>query len=194
MKILLATGNPGKIAEMKRLVENRGIEVVQPSDVGVSLEIDEDQDTLEGNAIKKARELNRLTGIPCLADDTGLEVSALGGRPGVHSARYAGPQQDAKRNRAKLLNEMMTADERSARFRTVVAFVDGETTNVFEGTCEGFILRSERGERGFGYDQLFAPAGHSTSFAEMTIDEKNRISHRARALARFLNFIETGAQ
>ncbi|NND72475.1 MAG: RdgB/HAM1 family non-canonical purine NTP pyrophosphatase [Rhodothermales bacterium] len=189
-KILLATSNQGKIAEIRRLVEGKGIMILQPSDVDIDIDIEEDKDTLEGNAVKKATELNDLTGLPCLADDTGLEVSALGGRPGVHSARYAGPAGDAKSNRVKLLNELMGHADRSARFRTVVAFVDGEGTHIFEGTCEGYIARGERGNAGFGYDPLFIPAGFETTFAEMTIDQKNVISHRARALARFLEFLD----
>ncbi len=186
----MATSNKGKLREVRHMLGSRGIEVVSPEDLGITSFADEDSETLEGNARKKATHLHAIAGIPTLADDTGLEVTALGGRPGVYSARFAGPDEDAEANRRLLLSEMMSQDDRSARFRTVLAFVDSEKTHVFEGSCDGFILKGERGAGGFGYDALFRPASSTLSFAEMSVEEKNAVSHRARALARFVEFID----
>ena len=146
----------------------------------------EDADTLRGNAEKKARALWAHSGLPSLADDTGLEVDALGGAPGVRSARYAGEGADDEANRRKLLAELAGAPGRAARFRTVLAFADGDGVRFFDGVCEGTIATEEAGAGGFGYDALFRPAdGDGRTFAQMTADEKNRISHRGRALDAF---------
>jgi XTP/dITP diphosphohydrolase len=153
----------------------------------------EDAATLEGNAEKKARALHAFTGLPALADDTGLEVAALDGRPGVRSARFAGETATDADNRARLLAELHGQSDRRARFRTVLAFVDeAGALHTFAGVCAGRILDEERGAGGFGYDALFVPDGHAETFAEMTKEAKNRISHRALALAAFAAWLEQG--
>jgi len=190
MRIVLATRNSGKLAELHALLADLPVELVSAAEAAPDLEVVEDAPTLEGNARKKALALQERTGLPALADDTGLEVASLGGRPGVHSARYAGPEADDTANRARLLSDLAGHGDRDARFRTVVAFAqpDGEVV-LFEGTCEGTIGESERGEKGFGYDALFRPEGEVRTFAEMTREEKNRISHRGRALRAFATYL-----
>ena len=189
MRLVLATRNPGKVAELDARLAGLGIDLSTARDHGAP-DVDEDADTLRGNAEKKARALHDHTGLPALADDTGLEVDALDGRPGVHSARYAGEDADADANRALLLQELDGADDRSARFRTVLAFVDGDDTLFFDGVCEGVITTEEHGTGGFGYDAVFRPAdGDGETFAEMDADAKNRISHRGRALDAFTDWL-----
>jgi XTP/dITP diphosphohydrolase len=184
MRLVLATRNPGKVAELRALLAELPVEIVSAAETGAP-EVDEDAPTLEGNARKKALALHAHTGLPALADDTGLEVAALGGRPGVHSARYAGPAGDDAANRQRLLADL-TGAARSARFRTVLAFADeaGEV-HLFEGECSGAITEAERGENGFGYDAVFVPEGEVRTFAEMTREAKNAVSHRRRALDAF---------
>jgi len=195
MKIVLATRNPGKVAELRALLADLPVELISAAEVEGAPEVEEDAPTLEGNARKKADALHRHTGLPALADDTGLEVDALGGAPGVHSARFAGPDADDAANRAKLLRELDEAardgiHSRVARFRTVLAFTDAEgVTEYFEGLCEGTITTEERGSGGFGYDALFQPEGETRTFAEMPAEAKNGISHRGRALQQFAAFL-----
>lgn len=182
MKIVLATGNPGKVAELARLLEGIRIELIPLSEVQNPPAVVEDQSTFRGNARKKAHELYLHTGLPALADDSGLEVQALGGEPGVHSARFAGPDADDAANRRRLLERMAEISDRSARFRTVIALASDDEVVYFEGTCNGQILEKERGSGGFGYDSLFLPEGLELSFAEMDADAKNATSHRGRAV------------
>ncbi len=189
LKIVLATRNPGKVAEMRTLLANLPVELLSAADVADAPDVDEDAPTLEGNAAKKARALHAHTGLPALADDTGLAVDALGGRPGVHAARYAGPEADAAANRALLLRELAGHPDRAARFRTVVAFAEGDALRYFEGVCPGRILDEERGAGGFGYDALFVPEGHTRTFAELSPHEKNAVSHRGRALRAFAAYL-----
>jgi XTP/dITP diphosphohydrolase len=185
MRLVLATRNPGKVAELRALLAELPVEIVSAAETGAP-EVDEDAPTLEGNARKKALALHAHTGLPALADDTGLEVAVLGGRPGVHSARYAGPAADDAANRQRLLADLTAAADRSARFRTVLAFADeaGEV-HLFEGACAGTITDAERGENGFGYDAVFVPEGEVRTFAEMPREAKNAVSHRRRALDAF---------
>ncbi len=190
-ELVLATRNEGKVAEIRTLLVDLPLALISASEVTGAPEADEPFDTLEENAIRKARVLHEFTGKPAVADDTGLEVTALGGRPGVHSARYAGVQADPSANRRKLLAELAGASERSARFRTVVAFVDGASVRTFEGVCRGTIDHAERGEGGFGYDALFIPEGGVRTFAEMSLEEKNRLSHRGEALRAFAEYLRT---
>lgn len=185
-ELVVASTNPGKIAELADLLRGRYRVLPRPSDLPDTVE---DGETLEANALQKAREVAAATGRDALADDTGLFVDALGGRPGVRTARYAGPEARDEDNRAMLLAELAdrsdAAGERSAEFRTVVALVrpDGSAV-VARGRVEGTIVTAPRGERGFGYDALFAPReGDGRTFAEMSLGEKHRYSHRARALA-----------
>lgn len=165
------------------------IELRSTLDIEENVEVVEDLPTLEGNALKKAKFWYQRTGIPSLSDDTGLEVEALGGEPGVYSARYAGPDATYEDNVQKLLEEMKGIENRSARFRTVVALVS-EKELLFEGVCEGEIIRQPRGEKGFGYDPVFLPDGFNRTFAELNAEEKNRISHRGRALQKLIGFLE----
>lgn len=155
-------------------------------------EVEEDQPTLEGNALKKAEYVHSVTGLPSLSDDTGLEVDALAGAPGVYSARYAGEEASYQDNVLKLLAEMKNADVRKAQFRTVMAFVTSDNAHTFEGVVEGIILDHQRGEGGFGYDPVFKPDGYEQTFAELESSVKNKISHRGRAIQEFLKFLNTG--
>ena len=189
-KIVLATRNPGKVAELRSLLDGVAIEVISAADYPDAPHIEEDEPTLEGNSRKKALALFQHTGIPSLADDTGLEVDALGGAPGVHSARFAGPDANDARNRRKLLYALQGHENRNARFRTVVSYVDEDGVRYFEGVCEGRIEQQERGTGGFGYDPLFTPIGETRTFAELEPDEKNALSHRGRALRAFLAFLK----
>jgi XTP/dITP diphosphohydrolase len=187
--LVLATRNPGKVTELADELRGLPVTLLSAADVGAP-EVEEDADTLSGNAEKKARALFALTGHPALADDTGLEVDALGGAPGVHSARYAGPDGDAGANRRKLRAALAGVPTRTARFRTVLAFAAADGVRFFEGVCEGDIATEEAGTGGFGYDALFRPAeGDGRTFAEMTTEEKNRLSHRGRAAAAFAAFL-----
>ena len=185
LEILLATRNPGKIKEMNMLLADLPVHLRSVVEFGEIPPVIEDERSLQGNAIKKAQALFDQTGLASLADDTGLEVDALGGRPGVHSARYAGEDATDEENRALLLKELGDAENRTARFSTVAAYIDANSICLFEGTCEGSIRYSEAGADGFGYDVVFDPVGHDLSFAEMSTEVKNGISHRGKALAKF---------
>jgi XTP/dITP diphosphohydrolase len=190
MRVLVATTNRGKVAELARLFADLPIELVLPDEIGGIVEVDEDQDGFEGNARKKAMEIGRASGLPCIADDSGLEVFALGGEPGVHSARYAGPQADDRANVEKLLARMAGVADRRARFRCVLVFYDPATGDAItaEGSCEGAITSAPRGTGGFGYDPVVLLADGRT-MAELAPDEKSGLSHRgeaARKLAELL--------
>lgn len=191
MEIIFASQNQNKIKEISSLLPDH----IQLSGLDVSLypvfkeELPETGDTLEANALQKARFVFENTGKACFADDTGLEVYCLDGRPGVYSARYAGEAKNANDNIAKILTEMKDCKDRSARFRTVIAFVDGKNEHLFEGIVEGEIIAEKRGTNGFGYDPVFVPDGFSKTFAEMELEEKNSVSHRARALAKLVEFL-----
>jgi len=189
--VILATHNAGKVAELAVLLKSLPVQLISAVDVMDSPRVEEDADTLSGNAEKKARALYEHTGKPSLADDTGLEVDALGGAPGIHSARYACSEPDDAANRAKLLVALEGREDRSARFRTSLAFVDDAGLYFFEGACEGVITKKERGSAGFGYDSIFEPLdANGRTFAEMDNAKKNLISHRGLALAQFVRFLE----
>lgn len=188
--IFLASGNPHKIEELKQMIEPLGIELKSTLDFPDAHEVVEDQPDLEGNALKKARYWFNETGIPSLADDTGLEVDALNGAPGVYSARYAGENVTYDDNVEKLLREMDGESDRKARFRTVIAFLDGSDEHLFEGVCEGEITTQRKGEKGFGYDPVFQPLGYDQTFAELSSEEKNKISHRGLAFQKFLAYLK----
>ena len=189
-KIFLASGNPHKIEELKQMIEPLGIGLKSTLDFQDAHEVEEDQPDLKGNALKKARFWFKETGISSLADDTGLEVDALNGAPGVYSARYAGENVTYEDNVEKLLQEMDGKSDRKARFRTVIAFLDGSGEHVFEGICEGTITTQRKGEKGFGYDPVFQPVEFEQTFAELSAEEKNKISHRGRALKKFLTYLK----
>lgn len=188
MKILFATNNAHKLTEVQAVLGDR-YTLVTPRDCGVTEEIPETQPTLEGNALQKARYLHERTGLDCFADDTGLEVEALGGAPGVHSARYATDGHDFAANNRLLLQNLAGKENRRARFRTVVALILGGREYLFEGVVEGQIIDRETGHEGFGYDPLFRPDGYDRTFAQMTTEEKNAVSHRARAVRRLAAFL-----
>lgn len=186
-KIVFATNNNHKLNELIKLTEGK-IEILSLNDIDCHDDIPETADTLEGNAAIKARWVKDRYGYDCFADDTGLEVAALGGKPGVFSARYAGENHDSLANMKLLLANMEDKEDRNARFRTVIALIEGETEHRFEGTVEGEIIREPKGENGFGYDPIFVPTGYCETFAEMNADEKNSISHRARAVAKLIEY------
>ena len=189
--IFLASGNLHKIEELGQMLTELGVKLKSTLDYPDAEEVEEDRPDLEGNALKKARHWYDKTGLPSLSDDTGLEVDALDGAPGVYSARYAGESASYEENTQKLLKEMKGASDRTARFRTVVAFIDQNgNEHIFEGLCEGEILPEKRGEKGFGYDPVFQPEGYDKSFAELTSDEKNKISHRWKATEKFIEFLK----
>ena len=190
MKILFATNNKHKLEEVQAVL-GEGFELVTPQEVGITEDIPEDSPTLEGNALQKARFLNEKTGLDCFADDTGLEVEALGGAPGVHSARYATDGHDFAANNRLLLKNMEGIGNRRARFRTVIALILEKKEYLFEGIVNGHIAQCESGMTGFGYDPLFIPEESNLSFAEMTAAEKNAISHRGRAVRKLEKFLKS---
>jgi len=184
--LLLATRNPDKTREFQEMLGDLSVAIKTLEDFQQVGEIYEDADSLEGNALKKAREAYHATGVPSIADDTGLEVGYLNGAPGVYSARYAGPRATYADNCEKLLRDMrgVPPRRRAARFRCVIAFVKEEGQfRLVEGVCRGVITEAPRGESGFGYDPVFLPIGQGATFGEMVPDEKNAVSHRARAIA-----------
>lgn len=189
LSIVLATRNPGKVAEIRDLLGGLPVRLLSTDDLDAPPAVEEDEPTLRGNARKKAMAFHQHTGQPALADDTGLEVEALKGAPGVHTARFAGPDATPADNNAKLLRELDGAETRRARFRTVVAVVDETGVHYFEGVCAGRIADAPRGDKGFGYDPLFIPDGEQRTFAEMDPAEKNAISHRKQALHQFATFL-----
>jgi XTP/dITP diphosphohydrolase len=189
MDLIFATHNKGKLKEVQGLVPE-GIRVISLDELNMTAEIEETGTTLQENALIKARYLYKEYKKPVLADDTGLEVAALNGAPGVYSARYGGAHGDAEKNMTLLLKNMEACENRKARFRTVIAYIDeGGQETLFEGIVEGDILRERHGDEGFGYDPIFQPKGYTLSFAQMPLTEKNLISHRARALRKFMEFI-----
>lgn len=182
-QIVFATNNAHKLKEVREILEGTGIEVLSLGDINCHDDIPETSDTLQGNALQKACWVKERYGYDCFADDTGLEVDALGGAPGVYSARYAGPGHDSAANVALLLENMSGEENRKARFRTVIALLRGDLAPVcFNGVVEGEIARELHGENGFGYDPVFRPEGADVTFAEMTDEDKNSISHRGRAV------------
>ncbi|MFQ3214346.1 MAG: XTP/dITP diphosphohydrolase [Marivirga sp.] len=190
MEICFATNNSNKIKEVQNLVGEK-YQLLSLADIGCFEELPEEQATLEGNAAQKAMYVYEKYGLNCFADDTGLEVDALNGDPGVFSARYAGPQRSNEDNILLLLKNLSKVQDRSASFRTIIhAVIDGGQS-AFEGKVSGEILAEYKGDEGFGYDPIFKPAGFELSFAQMTLEEKNKISHRAKAVNSFSNFLNT---
>lgn len=189
-KLVFATNNAHKLTEVRAMV-GEDFEILSLNDIGCHADIPETADTLQGNAVMKARFVRDNYGLDCFADDSGLEVEALGGAPGVHSARYATDGHNHRANIAKLLREMDGQGDRRARFRTVIALMTDAGTLCFEGEVRGEIMTEEHGTNGFGYDPVFRPEGHEETFAEMTDDEKNAISHRARAVAKLVAHLKT---
>jgi XTP/dITP diphosphohydrolase len=189
IKLVFATNNEHKLNEIQSMLGSR-FQLLNLAEIGCFDDIPETSDTLEGNALQKARYIYEKYGYNCFADDTGLEVEALNMAPGVYSARYAGPQRNSVDNMNKLLFELDKINNRSARFRTVISFIMNGSETLFEGVVDGQILREPRGEQGFGYDPVFQPDGFNVSFAEMELNEKNKISHRGRAFTKLINFLK----
>lgn len=190
MKILFATNNAHKLNEVQAVL-GPTFELVTPHGCGVDEEIPEEQPTLEGNASQKAHYLHARTGLDCFADDTGLEVEALGGAPGVHSARYATDGHDFAANNRLLLRNLEGQTNRRARFRTVISLLLGGEEHLFEGVVQGRIIDHEQGSEGFGYDPLFIPDGYDRTFAQMTTEQKNAVSHRARAVRKLADYLHS---
>ena len=187
-ELIFATNNAHKLAEVEAVLGDR-FRLLTPRDCGITEEIPEEQPTLEGNALQKARYIHERTGRDCFADDTGLEVEALGGAPGVHSARYATDGHDFAANNRLLLRNLAGASTRRARFRTVIALILDGRESLFQWAVEGRIAETEAGCGGFGYDPLFVPEGCDRTFAEMTDEQKNALSHRGRAVRKLAEYL-----
>ena len=188
MEIVFATHNPNKLKEVQDILP-KSIKLLSLDDINCKKEIKENADTVEGNALIKANYVFKNYKYPCFADDTGLFVEALNGEPGVYSARYAGAGKDSKANNDKLLRNLKSIENRDAFFKTVIVYRTETTTKEFTGICPGKILKSPQGKDGFGYDPIFKPKGYEQSFAEMSAMTKNKISHRAKALEKFVEYI-----
>lgn len=190
MKLVFATNNKHKLDEMRAILGDK-VELLSLADIDCHDDIPETADTLEGNALIKARHIYSKYGCSCFADDTGLEVDALGGEPGVYSARYAGESNDSEANMRKLLDNLTEKTDRNAQFRTVIALIiDGEE-KLFDGVVRGAIAEQRMGTAGFGYDPIFVPEGFAESFAQMPAEQKNSMSHRARAAAALNEYLQT---
>ena len=189
MKIVFATNNAHKLDEVRQVVGEK-FEIVSLRECGIAEDIPENEPTLEGNALAKARYIYERTGFNCFADDTGLEVDALGGEPGVRSARYATDGHDDEANKRLLLERLQGEENRAAQFRTAVALILDGKEYLFEGIVRGDIACEEHGEGGFGYDPLFFPEGGEKTFAEMSAEAKNEISHRGRAVRKLAEFLQ----
>lgn len=188
MKLVFATNNLNKLKELQQLLGEK-VELLSLKDINCNDEIPEDYDTLEENATQKAEYIYKKYNVNCFADDTGLEIKSLNNEPGVYSARYAGVDKDAKANMKKVLTKLDGIEDRSARFRTVISLFLNDKEYQFEGIVDGNILESERGKDGFGYDPIFEPKGYNISFAEMEMNEKNKISHRGLAVQKLVQFL-----
>ncbi len=189
MKIVFATNNKNKVKEVQALLP-KSIQLLSLKEIGCFEEIEETETTLKGNAKLKADYITKKYGYDCFADDTGLEVDALNGAPGVYSARYAGDDSNSKKNMQKLLKELTSATNRKAQFQTVITLNLRGKQYFFEGICKGEILPKKSGASGFGYDPIFKPQGYDISFAEMTLEEKGKISHRGKAVAKLVLFLQ----
>ena len=186
-QIIFATGNINKLKEVQTLLEN--YRVSGAAEAGITEDIPETGTTLDENSRQKAEYIWNRKKTLCFADDTGLEITALDGAPGVYSARYAGESKDSEANMQKVLTELKGKADRSAAFRTVITLIDEEGRHTFEGILKGTIIEEKRGKEGFGYDPIFQPEGYDITLAEMSMEEKNRISHRGQAIRRLVEFL-----
>ncbi len=189
MKLVFATNNQHKLKELQAILGNR-FQLLSLKDIGCDEEIPEEQPTLEGNASQKSHFIYEKYGYSCFADDTGLEIEGLDGEPGVYSARYAGEEKNANANMDKVLNKMTKIKNRNARFRTVISLIIDGNEIQFEGIVDGEILTEKRGDSGFGYDPIFRPQGFQQTFAEMNLTDKNKISHRGRAVEKLVQYLQ----
>ncbi|OUR93275.1 non-canonical purine NTP pyrophosphatase [Flavobacteriales bacterium 34_180_T64] len=185
MKLVFATNNLNKLKEVQALIPS-SIQLLSLKDIGCFEDVPETQDTIEGNAIQKAEYIKTRYGYDCFADDTGLEVEAINGAPGVYSARYAGEQRDADDNMNLLLKSLEAHSNRSAQFKTVIALHSNRELQTFTGICKGEITKTKHGDQGFGYDPIFKPNGFETTFAEMSLEDKNTIGHRGKAVRKLV--------
>ena len=188
MQLVFATNNHNKIKEVQTLIPEK-IKLLSLEDIGCFEDIPETQNTIKGNAIQKAEYIKKHYGYDCFADDTGLEVAVLNGEPGVNSAHYAGPQRNAEDNMQKLLVLLNNQTNRKAQFKTVIALSLNNRVQTFEGICEGTITETKQGSQGFGYDPVFKPTGFNETFADMDLSQKNKISHRGKAIQLLVNFL-----
>ena len=186
--LIFATNNQHKVDEIRSVIGDQ-FEIITLKEAGIDIDIPEPHDTLEANATEKSKTIHQLTHKNCFSEDTGLEVEALNGEPGVKSARYAGDGRDFQKNIDKLLQNLEGKPSRSARFRTVISLILDNKEHFFEGVCEGQILTVQSGKSGFGYDPIFIPTGGDKSFADMSMEEKNVFSHRQKAVTKLLNFL-----
>ncbi|HJV77967.1 MAG TPA: non-canonical purine NTP diphosphatase [Paludibacter sp.] len=188
-KLVFATNNAHKLSEVRAILEP-AFSIVSLADLNCTEDIAETADTLDGNALLKAKYIHDKFGLDCFADDTGLEVDALNGEPGVYSARYAGDNHDSQQNMRKVLSLLGNNPNRKARFRTVIALIQGGKTMCFEGKIEGYITLQPRGDNGFGYDPIFVADDYLVTFAQLSADEKNQISHRALAVQKLVDYLQ----
>ncbi len=188
MQLVFATNNQNKIKEVQNLIP-KNIKLLSLKEIGCFEDIPETRNTIKGNAIQKAEYIKKHYGYDCFADDTGLEVTVLNGEPGVYSARYAGEQRNADDNMQKLLESLKNQTNRKAQFKTVIALHINNKLHTFEGVCEGIITETKEGKKGFGYDPIFKPIGFNETFAEMDLTQKNKISHRGKAIQLLVHFL-----
>ena len=189
-QLIFATNNNNKIAEIQSLV-GPDFNIIDMKSAGIDMDIPEPHDTLNENAFEKANTIFKITATNCFSEDTGLEIEALNGAPGVKSARYAGEDRNFQANIDKVLNELNKIENRAAQFRTVICLIWENQTYYFEGICKGQISTTMQGEKGFGYDPIFIPEGAEKSFAQMSMEEKNKFSHRQKAVTRLFEFLRT---
>jgi len=192
MQIVFATNNDNKLMEINHILGN-SFNLLNLNYLNIKEDIPENESTLEGNAMQKARYIHKIVKMNVFADDTGLEIEALNGLPGIHSARFAGENKDSEANINKALKMMLNISNRKARFRTVIALIFNGKEFLFEGIVNGKIIHEKRGKKGFGYDPVFLPEGKDLTFAEMSLDEKNKISHRAKAFEKLREFLLNNA-
>ncbi|MBK7884128.1 MAG: RdgB/HAM1 family non-canonical purine NTP pyrophosphatase [Chitinophagaceae bacterium] len=188
-QLIFATNNSNKIKEIKAVLKGK-FDIITLEEAGIDIDIPEPHDTLEANAFEKARVIYGLTKKNCFSEDTGLEVQALNNEPGVKSARYAGEKRSFKDNIKLLLTNLQQEENRKARFRTVISLILNKKEYQFEGICEGYIAKEEKGNNGFGYDAVFIPADSNKTFAEMNMEEKNKYSHRKKAVQKLIDFLD----
>jgi len=189
LNLIFATNNKNKVREIQKMLD--GYEIGSLESINSFEEIPETSPTLEGNALQKARFIHEKYGVDCFADDTGLEIEALNGEPGVYSARYAGPEKDSNNNMDLVLQNLKGNKNRSARFRTVIALILNGKEHIFEGEAKGEIINEKSGAEGFGYDPIFKPNGSQITFSEMTMEEKNKISHRGKATKKMVDYLNS---
>ena len=190
--IIFATNNEHKVIEVRAILKKM-FKILSLKEAGIEIDIPEPYNSLQENAFEKARVIHRLTGKNCFAEDTGLEVEVLNGEPGVKSARYAGEERSFEKNIDKLLSKLENKENHKAQFRTVVCLIEDGKQKIFEGTCKGTIIAQRRGDSGFGYDPVFIPDGSAKTFAEMSMEEKNRFSHRKKAIEKLTRYLKAGS-